>query len=198
MRTLRNSLTTIVALLVSAALPAANQPGPAAGNAFFPLAAGNSWTYRCSAEGQFQFTKKVVIASAAALDGHHAYRSETWIDSDPSPLVSYLLVDHGGQVMTSLTPSLDKAELLMGAAPRTGDRFGNLSVVSIGQSSLKSLQDMQVMRLENFPADDPTLSDEKRMGWRGRSYGKGIGLLEEADGLGGECVLSAYQVKSGK
>jgi hypothetical protein len=197
-------MTAIFALAVTGALPgqpsraAEKEDAAAARNAFFPLAAGNTWTYRCSAEGQFQFTKNVVIASVATLDGQRAYRSEMRIDTDPSPLVSYLLVDRVGQVRTALTPALDKAELVMGAAPKTGDRFGGFSVVSTGQSALKTFQDAQIIKLENFSADDPTLSEEKRMGWRGKIYGKGIGLLEETDGLGGECVLSTYRVTSGE
>lgn len=205
MRALRNSMTAIFALLATAMLPVGqSHAGPmpagshdvsAAQNGFFPLAAGNTWTYRCSAEGRPQFTKKIVIASSAGLDGHRAYRSEMRTGSDPTPLVSYLMVDHDGRIKSSLTPTLDRAELVLGPAPKIGDRFGNFSVVSMGPSTLKTFRKTQVIKMENFSADDPTVSEEKRMGWRGRSYGKGIGLLEEADGLGGECVLSAYRVK---
>ncbi|MET0857617.1 MAG: hypothetical protein ABWY27_12760, partial [Telluria sp.] len=165
-----------------------------------PLAAGNTWTYRCSAEGRFQFTKKVVIASMETVDGQLAYRSEMRVGTDPTPLVNYLIVDRGGRIMTSATPTptLDKAELLMSSAPKIGDRFGKFSVVARAPSTLKKYQKTETISLENFSADDPNVSEAKRMEWLGRSYGKGIGLLEEADGLGGACVLSAYKVKAMK
>lgn len=195
MRTFRNSIAAAFALLVLAAASGAASNAPAG---FFPLAEGNTWTYRCSAEGHFQFTKKVVIASLATLDGRPVYRAEMRTGTDPTPLVSYFAVDDKGRVMTSLTPTLDSAEPLMSAAPRIGDRFGKFSVVAIGPSTLKMYRQTDVARLENFSADDPSVSEEKRMEWRGRSYGRGIGLIEEADGLGGACVLSAHRLKNTK
>ncbi len=204
----RNSLKPLVALLIYGALPQQEcnaqrtttqsvEPSHIH-NPYFPLAVGNSWSYRCSVEGKFQFTKKITITSLTVKDGLRRFRVETRNVTDAKPLVSYLIIDSSGQVMTSLWPTSDSLEPLIKAAPKLGDRFGKFAVVTIQPSTDKKYRNAQIVSLENFSVDDPRVPEEKHLEWLGKTYGKGIGLVEEADGLGGACILSTYSVKNAK
>lgn len=163
-------------------------------NRFFPLAKGNTWSYNCSTEGVFQFRKKITITSTSREGDRIIYRADTQVGSDPKPVINYLSLDSHAQVMTSQTTVADGLEPVISAAPKVGDHIGNLTVASVSQSTLKKFSNTETVRLENFNADDPKLPDTKRMEWVSKSYGKGIGLLEEADGLGGSCVLTSFHI----
>ena len=208
MRTLRNSIRAPRALgiVFSIIFVVYGSPGAIAGysdsllpeNTYLPLAVGNSWSYECSVEGEFQFRKKITITSVSITGGHSTYRAEMRVGSDRKPLVSYLSIDSNDQVMTSLTPTPDNPELLINAAPKVGDHLGKFTVVAIERSTLKKFAGVETIRLENFSADDPKVPETKRLEWLGKTYGKGIGLLEESDGLGGICILVTYRTKAPK
>lgn len=65
--------------------PQASTPAPQ--QTYYPLAVGNSWTFRCSAEGEFQFEKTVRITSDTFVNGTRFYRAEMTRPEDAQPLV---------------------------------------------------------------------------------------------------------------
>lgn len=204
MRPFRNSIGSVV-LFAAAGLLAleccADEPrstqklvAKPATNSFFPLAVGNSWTYRCSVEGEFQFAKTLAITSETVKDGRRLFRAEMRTKGDSSPLISYLSVDAVGNVVTSLNPAQDRREILITARPKIGDRIERYRVAAVTRSHTKVFQSTDVVRLENFSMDDPTVPEDRRLEWLSRSYGRGVGPVEEADGLGGACVLSKFRL----
>jgi hypothetical protein len=204
MRSFRNSLSwkppvlagalALVIGIADAAL--AEEPRPAAGPvSYFPLAVGNYWTYRCSVEGEHQFTKTVRLVSASARENTQYFRVELRIKKD-KPLVYYLFADVDGQVFSAPNPSRDDSEPLITAAPKAGEHVGTWTVAGGERIDTPALKQVDTVRVENFNRDDPQLSAERRMEWLGRYYARSIGPVVEADGLGGECVLTQYRVRS--
>ena len=106
--------------------------------------------------------------------------------------------DADGQIVTALKHTLEGREPVIGRTPKVGDRLGKFTVATVGLSKQKKYASVPIAKLENFSADDPKLTEEKRTEWLGRTYAKGVGLIEEADGAGGSCVLSAHGLKVGR
>ena len=83
MRAFRDSLTVCrlaasAAACIVAASPAfadAMPPVDAGGNAYYPLSVGNTWTYRCGAEGSSAFEKTVKLTAVVDHDGKRYYRA---------------------------------------------------------------------------------------------------------------------------
>ena len=204
MRSFRNSLIRTLpalvgtlALIIGGAGSALGQElRPVAGpTSYFPLAVGNYWTYRCSVEGEHQFTKTVRLVSASARDKVRYFRAELRMKKD-KPLVYYLFADPDGQVFSAPNPGRDGSELLITATPKAGEHVGTWTVVGGERIDTPALKQVDAVRIENFDRDDPKLSAERRMEWLGRYYAHGVGPVVEADGLGGEFVLTQYRVQS--
>lgn len=194
-----NPLSTAVAawaFVASAAFSAVAGPDTAAGSAsYFPLAVGNYWTYRCSAEGEAGFAKTVRLVGEDVRDGTRYFRAELRVRKD-KPLVYYLFADAAGQVSSAPVAGRDGSELLIAASPKPGERIGTWIVGGNERIDTPALKQVEVVRVENFGRDDPQLSAERRMEWLGRYYARGVGPVVEADGLGGECALTKYGIKS--
>lgn len=202
MRPFRNRLknravvTAAWAFAASAAFSAVAGSDTTAGSAsYFPLAVGNYWTYRCSAEGGARFAKTVRLAGESVRDGTRYFRAELRVRKD-KPLVYYLFADAAGQVFSAPTAGRDGSEPLIAASPKPGERIGTWIVGGNERIDTPALKQIEVVRVENFDRDDPQLSAERRMEWLGRYYARGVGPVAEADGLGGECVLTKYGVQS--
>ena len=208
MCTFRNSIIVFTALLLNCALLTQgcnaqqtvdqNPESSRHQNPYFPLAVGNFWSYRCSVEGKFQFNKKISITAKTASEERQTFRTETLVGTDPKPMVSYLSIDAGGTVVTSSKPTLEDMESVITMKPEVGERLGEFAVVAVGLSPEKKYSKVEIVRVENFSIADPNVPMEKRLEWLGRTYGKSIGLLIEADGLGGECILSTYNLNPAK
>lgn len=184
------------AFAASTAFPAVAGPDTITGStSYFPLAVGNFWTYRCSAEGGSVFAKTVRLVGENVRDGIHYFRAELRVRKD-KPLVYYLFADAAGQVFSAPTAGRDGSESLIAASPKPGERIGTWVVGGNERIDAPALKQVEVVRIENFDRDDPQLSAERRMEWLGRYYARGVGPVAEADGLGGECVLTKYGVKS--
>jgi hypothetical protein len=160
----------------------------------FPLAAGNSWTFRCSAEGQFQFEKTVRISAETVAGGTRFYRTEMTRPGDAQPVVYYLFESPDATVSKTSSPSRDGAEPLVRPNMSAGERVGMLIASGNRAATSPATGETSVVQLENFSADDPAVSESRRLEWQGRSYANGIGPVIEADGLGNECVLVQYRV----
>jgi len=162
---------------------------------YFPLNVGNSWSYRCSAEGEFQFTKTLRLVSVIQRNNVQYFRSELQVKND-KPLVYYMFVDDNNQVYSTPNTDLNGSELLVSANPKAGEFVGAMTVAGNEKIDLPALKQVNAIRIENFDRDDPNTPVEQRMEWMGRYYARGIGLVMEADGLGGECVLVKYRIHS--
>jgi len=168
---------------------------PSPQQTYYPLAVGNSWTFRCSAEGEFQFEKTVRITSDIFADGNRFYRAEMTRPGDAQPLVYYLFESPDTTVWRTSEPTRNAADPLVRSTVSRGDRVGKLIAAGFEKASSPATGEAELLRLENFSADDPTLSEAQRFEWQGRSYAKGVGPVIEADGLGNECVLVKHRVK---
>jgi hypothetical protein len=164
----------------------------AGGNAYFPLAVGSSWSYRCSVEGRHQFDKTLRVTSKVKHGDSDFYETEQRIGRDPKPLVFYFTTDTRGNVFRSLKPGGKDRELVITAEPKVGDRVGDRRVAASERMKVAGVGQMKVLRIESFSIDDPALTAEKRAEWQGRFYARGIGQVAEADGIGGDCVLAKF------
>ena len=160
----------------------------------FPLAVGNSWTFRCSAEGEFQFEKTVRISAETVADGTRFYRTELTRSGDAQPVIYYLFQSPDVTVFKTSSPDRDGAEPLVRSNMSAGERVGMLIASGIKATTSPATGETSVLQLENFSAEDPSVSETRRLEWQGRSYATGIGPVTEADGLGNECVLAQYRV----
>lgn len=172
----------------------ATPTAPPAGNAWFPLAVGNSWTYRCSVEGRFQFNKTLKITGVSTEGPRPLFRAEQRVGKDPQPLAFYLGVADDGSVFKTLKAAGGASDVLISAAPRIGDKLGERTVAAKEKIRVASIGRLDALRVENYPLDDPALSPERRAQWQGRFYARGFGPVAESDGLGGECLLSRAPV----
>ncbi len=204
MKTLQKMLKIALFSLLSAAVVQMAMAGdagtPSPKESFFPLAVGNTWTYKCSMEGESLSSKTTTIVSTATQNGHTVYRSEMRVGKDPKPLVSYLHLDSEGRVMRSLESDLSDAKPIMAVTPKVGDRFDDLdglTVTAIEPSDIEKFSKIKAARLENYPypMDGP---EDKQLRWLAKWYGKGIGPLAESNGVGGECVLTSFRAKKAK
>lgn len=196
MRTLRNPVALIAAIACAVfadGAMATGAPSAKAGNGYFPLAVGYAWTYRCSVEGRKQFDKTVRVTAVVTRDDTRYYRVEQRIGRDPKPLVYYLATGADGTVYSTLTPGSGERELLITAAPKVGDKVGARKVAARERMNVPALGQVETLRVENFSADDPAMSAEKRAEWQGRFFARDVGQVAEADGAGGDCVLSRFQ-----
>jgi hypothetical protein len=189
----------VVAVVVVTTTIAGEQTTPSVSatdveNPYFPLAVGNSWTYRCSVEGKYQFDKTLRLTGTIVKDGVRYFRAELKVKRDPRPLIYYLIADGEGRVFRSPKSSNKERELLITASPKIGDRLGDRKVAAIEKMNVLARAEVEAIRVENFSLEDPQLPAEKRAEWQARFYARGIGQVAEADGLGGECVLSKFHL----
>ncbi|MEJ2619117.1 MAG: hypothetical protein P8163_02400 [Candidatus Thiodiazotropha sp.] len=159
---------------------------------YFPLSVGNRWRYSCFVEGEYTFDKTLTITAREKRQGRAYYRGELQVGDDPSSLELYYHVDELGGVHMSVDPMLTDDTLLVTMNPLPGDRIGNLRVASEQDVETPGTDGIKALLIENFSLDDPQLHEERRMEWEGRYYARGIGLVIEADGLGGSCSLKEF------
>lgn len=170
-------------------------PGTVADASYFPLSVGNSWTLRCSSEGRFQFEKILRIVAETKMKSTLLFRIESTTTGEAKALSFYMFELPDGTVYTSETPDLNTRQPVVRAGVQSGDHVGTLVVAAIEKSDFAALvPGTEVVRLENFSAEDEKLPADKRIEWKGRSFGRGVGPIVEADGSGNECVLERYHV----
>lgn len=175
---------------VPAAAPAAGPPAVAPEDSYYPLAVGDRWTYGCAVEGEHLFDKTVTIAAREGMDDGERYRAVQASGGDS--LVYYLTVDARGWVHRSAFADGRESEVVGAQLLRAGERVGEWLPARAETIAVPALGEVAVLVLENFAAEDPALPPEKRLEWRGLFFAKGIGLVAEGDGAGGQCDLSAY------
>jgi hypothetical protein len=156
---------------------------------YFPLAVGNSWRYSCSVEGEHAFDKTLSITASEVVAGIRYFRSELRVGDDPVPLIVFYYQNEKGDVHTSMEKVRGKGILQITANPSRGDAIGELSVSSEREVETPATGRIKAILVEKYSLDTPLLNEEQRMDWEGKYYAPGVGLVIEADGLGGECVL---------
>ena len=195
MRAFRDRVSRLVLILAAVAAALALIAGAsAAEQSFFPLAVGNAWIYACSTEGEWQFDRTLSLVSELDVDGRRYFRSELKMSGDSNPLVTYVFADEGGNVYAATQPGSQEATLILPADPKVGDAVSDHVVAAIVRINAPALGDAEAIRIENFSAEDPNIPEERRLEWEGKFYVRGVGLAIEADGLGGECVLSKFNL----
>ena len=161
---------------------------------YYPLGLGNSWTFRCSVEGQFRFEKTLSLTSETVTGDTRFFRAELTRSGDNTPFNYYLFRAADGTVFKAPGPNRESAEPLVGSDMKVGEKVGNFTAAAMEKTSTPATNELEAIRLENFSQADPNVAADKRLEWLGRSYAKGVGPLVEADGLGGECVLVRYKL----
>jgi hypothetical protein len=194
MRTFRDSLTAVVCVVGCVAIQACAKERQGWSNDYFPLAVGNSWSYRCSVEGSAQDGKSLRIKKEIKGGGIVYYLAELTVGHDPKPLVYFLSVDQDGTVWQSPEPSTAQREALVGRKLDIGSRYGSWLVGGKERTRIPALASVETLRLENFSIDAEDITEKKRVEWLAKYYVSGIGLVAEADGLGGNCELVTYRV----
>ena len=102
-----------------------------AGSAYFPLAVGTKWTYRCSAEGVFHFNKTLSIVSVKKNPkGGMTYRGEWKIGKDKKPLIVNYDAAPDGRVESFYDVEPGTREVLMIPSPAIGGLVGSLKIVA--------------------------------------------------------------------
>lgn len=144
---------------------------------------------------EYSFTKTLRLVSASTRDHVQYFRTELHIKKD-KPLVSYLFADANGHVFSAPNPGRDGSEPLIPGEPKAREHVGTWTMAGSERIETPALKHVDAVRIENFDCDDPQITAERRMEWRGRYYARNVGLLVEADGLGGECVLTQYDVRT--
>jgi hypothetical protein len=182
--------TAVGCALASAGGPVADA---GAGHPYFPLAVGNSWSYRCSIEGEPRPGKVLRITGRTGQAPNTSFRAEMRVGKDPKPLVQYFSIDSDGAVHRSLSPDA-VGDIVLAADVAPGSRHGEWVSAGMEPISVPSRRRLQAVRLENFSIDSPEVPAAKRNEWLARYYAKGIGPVAEADGLGGRCDLTSYRL----
>lgn len=159
---------------------------------YFPLAVGNQWQYACSVEGEKAFEKKLTIHKAVTIAGKPGYQATYIVNGSPAELYFWEDVNH--IVHRSYTASGDLDEVIISRAAKIGDQYGELRVTREAMQTSLATGDIKTLVAENFDFESPHISSEKRNEWRGLFYANKIGLVVEADGLGGDCVLKNYSL----
>lgn len=159
---------------------------------YFPLAIGHRWSYSCSVEGEYAFDKSLTITGSEVDQEIEYFRVELRIGNDPEPLEMFYFLDKRGNVNSSVHQAPGENMLLISSDPHPGDIIGSLIVSSEPEVETPATGKIKALLVENFSLDDPLLSGEKRMEWEGKYYARDIGLVIEADGLGGECSLVEF------
>jgi hypothetical protein len=126
------------------------------------------------------------------LQGIRYFRAELRVGDDPAPLEMYYYRNKEGDVHFSIEKEHEHSTLLITANPATGDNLGDLVVSSEQEVETPATGMVKALLVEKYSLEDPHLSEEQRMDWEGKFYALGFGLVIEADGLGGECVLVEY------
>lgn len=162
-------------------------------NSFFPLAVGNWWKYRCSVEGEVQFEKTLAIVSRVIRNGQTYYKAERGSLDDL--LVVYFYQDENGQIHEVFDPNSQDDEVITTRTMMIGDLVGELRVTRYEFVCTPATGKVKAAVAENFKRDEPNLSADRLLEWRGVFYAKDIGPIVEADGLGGDCILIEYKVK---
>jgi hypothetical protein len=159
---------------------------------YFPLSVGNRWRYRCSVEGEHAFDKTISITGSELVQGVRYFRAELRVGDDPVPLETFYYEDGQGGIRFSVEKSQEQNTLLITANPSVGDSLGDLVISSEQEVETPVTGLIKALLVEKYSLDDPHLSGKQRMDWEGKFYTLGIGLVIEADGLGGECVLVEF------
>jgi len=161
-------------------------------NTYFPLTVGNKWEYECAVEGEHALDKALTITAIEMSGSNKLYRGELQTDDGADPLVQYYSVDTNGVVYSSLEKSNKDRTPILNATLKDGDTINGMYVRKARKIDIPGLGEVKAILIENFELDDPKLSESQRMEWEGKYYARGIGLVTEADGLGGDCVLKTF------
>jgi hypothetical protein len=194
---MRTSRPAGAALALLACAAAAAPPA-----SYYPLAVGNTWTYRCSVEGAPAAGKVLRIVGTAAGSGTGStyYRAALTVGNDPRAVITYLSREPDGSVWQGPRAGPGQRELIAPAAtavPARGQRLSAAWIVGgVERLRLPALARAEALRLENFAVEAPGVSAERRSEWLARYFVLGIGPVAEADGLGGQCELLRYRLNA--
>lgn len=195
MRSLRDSLSLAIAAAALAAGPpvvAGNEAQTS--NAYFPLATGNTWRYRCEVEGMAQPGKVLQILERSISGDGIYFKAELKVGRDPKPLVYFLSVGGDGIVRQSTAAGAEGGEVVIAVETLAGTRHGAWTSAGKERLNVPALPKLSALRLENFSVQSAEVPAAKRSEWLARYYAKGIGPVAEADGLGGRCELVSYRL----
>lgn len=178
----------------ASAILGATPPPPVS---YFPLVVGTSWTYQCSIEGEHQSDKTITIAAEELAGDARIFRVTQTVRSAGSSNPEdadffYRLVSD----VVSAAPSktMVDAQPIGATDLRAGMHLGALTVARQVEVVTPATGRQQGWLAQTFDNESPDIPEEKRLTWKGVTFVKGFGVVVEADGMGGECVLSAFHL----
>jgi hypothetical protein len=184
------SLIDLLPAQAAWALPTSSPPPPPS---FFPLNVGNVWRYRCGTEGEAHFEKTIAVVSLGTSLAGPYFKLEQRVRD--KKLTFYLISDVSGNILRSLSSDAKKARIIAAHQMKVGEIYGEDRATREQVITTPATGSVTALVVENFNPDDSGLSQEKRNEWHGRFFVKGVGLVSEGDGLGGDCTLIKYQIK---
>ncbi|MDD2760260.1 MAG: hypothetical protein PHH11_08185 [Methylomonas sp.] len=186
----------LLLFLFNSVVPVSASTPEIGGVDYFPLAVGNQWRYDCSVEGNKVFEKELKILKKVKVAGKPGYEASYIVNGSLAKL--YFWEDTNRVVHRSYTIAGELDEMVVSRAAKIGDDLGELHIRREVMQSSIATGNVNTLVVENFDPESPQLSAQTRHEWRGLFYANKIGLVVEADGLGGDCVLKRYSLVESK
>jgi hypothetical protein len=149
-------------------------------------------------EGAPQLTKSITLESGSPVDGRASFRAalSTRVGAGPAEKTTFVLwEDANGIVWRGSSAGAKDAEPAGSRRLVVGTTLGALTVTREEDVTTPATGRRKGMLAETFDRDSPDVAEEKRSSWRGRTFVAGVGLVVEADGVGGDCVLTKVQIR---
>ncbi|QPK63333.1 hypothetical protein IVG45_21445 [Methylomonas sp. LL1] len=161
---------------------------------FFPLEVGNNWSYTCSVEGEKAFEKEIKVIKPVDISGKPGYQASYVVNGVAADI--YFWEDDSHMIHRTYNRAGDIDEIVISRFAKIGDVLGELKITREALQKTLATGEIKTLVAENFDAESSGLSGDRRNEWRGQFFADGIGLVVEADGLGGDCVLKSYSLNN--
>ena len=158
---------------------------------YAPISVGNYWKYKCFAEGEFLFEKEIKITQKLKNKQQPYYQLELKTDGNTKVLKSFIWLNEEGNLLSSYQSNLKYSEIIMIKNPSIGSVIGENKVIKSEWIKTPATGRIKTIRIKNIPKSKEKNEFEISSF---RNYAKNIGLISEADSLGGECELIDYKI----
>lgn len=162
-------------------------------SSYYPLSVGNTWHYRCGTEGEEHFEKLITVVGRETGGGNSYFKLEQRVKQ--RRLIFYLWSDGAGNILRSLSSEGKRARVIAAQQMKVGEMYGADRATREQVLTTPATGSITALVVENYNPDDLGLTQEQRNEWQGRFFVRGIGMVSEGDGLGGECILVKYELK---
>jgi hypothetical protein len=160
---------------------------------YLPISVGNYWKYKCSSEGEFLFKKEIKVTKKLKNKLQTYYQLALKTDGDAKILKSFVWLNKEGNLLSSYQSTLKSPEIIMIKNPSIGSIIGKNKVFEAEWIQTPATDRIKTIKIKNIP-DSKIEGDFEIANFK--NYAKNIGLISEADSLGGECELIDYKINN--